>query len=70
MHVEIFLKTNTKIMYCTDSLVKRNEKIILAYERICPTLEQTKELFPRNENIDTLKLRTRDKYTFTQSNTE
>ena len=33
-------------------------------------INQTKELFPRNENDDTFKLRTRDKYIVTQANTE
>ena len=55
---------------CIDSLVKRREKLILAYGRKCTILEQTKELFPRNENTDTLKLRARDKYIVTQANTE
>ena len=47
---------------CIDSLVKRREKLILAYGRKLLLLEQTKELFPQNENTGTLKLRTRDKY--------
>ena len=55
---------------CIDSLVKRREKLILAYGQKCLTLDQTKELFPRNENIDTFKLKTRDKYIVTQANTE
>ena len=55
---------------CIDSLVKRREKLILAYGRKCLKLEQTRELFPVNENIPTLKLRTRDKYTVTPANTE
>ena len=53
-----------------DSLVKRREKLILAYGRKCLKLEQTIELFPINKNIPTLKLRTRDKYTVTPANTE
>ena len=76
MHAEIFIKTNKKVMtvlqeyFTFDSLVKRRKKFIIAYERKCLTLEQTKELFSRNENIDTLMLRSIDKYTVTQANTE
>ena len=53
-----------------NSLVKRREKLILAYGRKCFKLERTRELFPFNENIPTLKLRTRDKYIVTPANTE
>ena len=55
---------------CSHHLVTRREKLILAYGRKCLKLEQTRELFPINKNIPTLKLRTRDKYIVTPANTE
>ena len=76
MHAEIFIKTNKKVMtvlqeyFTFDSLLKRRKKFIIAYGQKCLTLEQTKELFSRNKNIDTLMLRSIDKYTVTQANTE
>ena len=42
-----------------DTLFERRKKLLLAFGRKCLKLDQTKDLFPLNENIDTLKLRTR-----------
>ena len=64
-----FYENSLRIL-CIDSLFQRREKLLLAFGRKCPRLEQTKELFPLNENIDTLKLRTRGKYRITETNTE
>ena len=50
--------------------IERRKKLLLALGRKCLKLDQTKELFPLNENIDTLKLRTRGKYRVTETNTE
>ena len=61
---------NSLRILCIDSLFQRREKLLLAFGRKCLRLEQTKELFPLNENIDTLKLRTRGKYRITETNTE
>ena len=61
---------NSLRILCIDSLFQRREKLLLAFGRKCLRLEQTKELFPLNDNIDTLKLRTRGKYRITETNTE
>ena len=61
---------NALDVLCIDSLFKRREKLILAYGRKCLTLDQTKEFFPLNDNMDTLKLRNRNKYRVTEGNTE
>ena len=55
---------------CIDSLFQRREKLLLAFGRKGLKLDQTRDLFPLNENIDTLKLRTRGEYRITETNTE
>ena len=44
--------------------------VIRPSPRKCFTLDQTKEFFPLNDNMDTLKLRNRNKYRVTEGNTE
>jgi hypothetical protein len=53
-----------------DTLFERRKKLFLAFGRKCLKLDQTKDLFPLNENLDTIKLRTRGKYKITETNTE
>ena len=68
--MDVCVSTTLKKNSALDTSITHLISVIKPSPRKCLTLDQTKEFFPLNDNMDTLKLRNRNKYRVTEGNTE